>query len=197
MPATASTSDAAGRVYAQALVELAESEGQLDGVADEVAELSQLIDDNADLRRLIENPILEQSARAGMIERVFEGNVSDLLYRFLHVVNRKDRLASLSGICAALANIVAERRNQLEVNAFVAKPLDQAAAGRVADGIGASLSKEVTLVQHVDESLIGGLKLRIGDQMIDASVQSQLRRIEQQLMAAGREKARAAAKATV
>lgn len=188
----AQPTDAVGRVYAQALVELAEAENQLDAVAEEVADLSSMLDHDDDLARLIDNPIIETTARAGMVERLFSGKVSDLLYKFLRVVNQKDRLAALPSICAAFAGIVAEKRNQLDVEAYVAKPLDDATAGRVADGLGASLGKEINLVQHVDESLIGGLKLRIGDRMIDASVQSQLQRIEQQLIAAGREKARAA-----
>ena len=192
----AESTDAVGRVYAQALVELAEADGQLDSIAEEVKDLSQLIQDQPDLRRLIENPILERSKRAGMIERLFDGNASDLLVRFIKVVNAKDRLAALPAICGAFNQIMAERRNQVIVDAYVARPLDDATASRVADGLGASLGKQVELRQHVDESLIGGLRLRIGDRMIDASVQSQLRRIEQQLIAAGREQARAASAAT-
>ncbi|MEM8738616.1 MAG: ATP synthase F1 subunit delta [Planctomycetota bacterium] len=188
----ANPTDAVGRVYAQALVELAEDASQLDPVADEVAELIELLEQNDDLQRLITSPILERSARAEMVDRLFQGNVSDLLYKFLRVVNHKDRLADLAGIGTAFTALIAERRNQLDVDAYVARPLDAATAGRVADGLGASLNKRINLVQHVDESLIGGLKLRIGDRMIDASVQSQLRRIEQRLATAGREKARAA-----
>ncbi|MEM7625155.1 MAG: ATP synthase F1 subunit delta [Planctomycetota bacterium] len=196
MPSTANTTDAVGRVYAQALVELAETEGQLDAVAEEVADLAALLESDTDLQRLIDNPIIDRGARAGMVERLFEGKVSGLLYKFLRVVNQKDRLAALPGICAAFNTMMAKRRNQLDVDAYVAQPMDGATASRVADGLGSSLGKQVNLVQHVDESLIGGLKLRIGDRMIDASVQSQLQRLEQQLIAAGREKARATASST-
>lgn len=188
----ANPTDAVGRVYARALLELAEAENQLDAVAQEVADLSSMLESDADLIRLIQNPIIETKARAGMVERLFSGNVSDLLYKFLQVVNHKDRLAALPSIVAAFATLVAKKRNQLDVEAFVAQAMDDATADRVAAGLGASLGKHVNLVQHVDESLIGGLKLRIGDQMIDASVQSQLQRIEQKLIAAGRERARAA-----
>lgn len=182
---------AVGRVYAQALVELAESEDQLDAVAEEVAGLSALLENDADLVRLIDNPIIQRSDRRGMVQRLFENKVSDLLYRFLQVVNQKDRLAALPSICRAFASFMAEKRNELDVDAYVAQPMDDATAARVADGLGASLGKKVNLIQHVDESLIGGLKLRIGDRLIDASVQSQLQRMEQKLIAAGRERARA------
>lgn len=192
MPSSSNASDSVGRVYAQALIELADDQQQLDAVAEEVQGLAALIESDADLQRLIENPILGRAQRSGMVERLFEGKVSDLLYRFLQIVNRKDRLASLPRIAQAFAEFMAVRRNQIDVEAYVASPLDADTARRVADGIGQSLGKEVTLNQHVDESLIGGLKLRIGDQLVDGSVARQLQVIEQKLIVAGREKARAA-----
>lgn len=192
MPSSSNASDSVGRVYAQALIELADDQQQLDAVAEEVQGLAALIESDADLQRLIENPILGRAQRSGMVQRLFEGKVSDLLYRFLQIVNRKDRLASLPRIAQAFAKFMAVRRNQIDVEAYVASPLDADTARRVADGIGQSLGKEVTLNQHVDESLIGGLKLRIGDQLVDGSVARQLQVIEQKLIVAGREKARAA-----
>ncbi len=77
-------------------------------------------------------------------------------------------------IFTVFGQLVRQHRNQIDVDAYVARTLDDATADRVTDGLGASLGKEVHLNQHIDESLIGGLKLRIGDQMIDASVKRQL-----------------------
>lgn len=195
MSSSSTASDSVGRVYAQALIELAEGQQQLDGLAEETQGLAELIKSQPDLRRLIENPILDRSQRTEMVQRLFEGKVSDLLYRFLQTVNKKDRLADLPGVAAAFASFMAERRNEIEVQAFVATPMDDTTARRVSDGLGQSLGKQVTLKQHIDESLIGGLKLRIGDQLVDASVARQLKAIEQQLITAGREKARAAVSA--
>lgn len=191
MPSSASAHDSVGRLYAQALMQLSLEHQQLDAVAGELQSLTAMVESDADLRRLITNPILGSSQRADMLQRLFEGRVSDLLYRFLQTVNRKGRLAALPAIGSAFVALLAEHRNEIEVEAHVAAPMDAGSAGRVADGLGASLGKQVTLTQHVDPSLIGGLKLRIGDRLIDASVQSQLRSIEQQLVAVGREKARA------
>ena len=184
-----------GEVYAESLMELANEQQQLDRVAQEVEELSELLERDDGLVRLIRNPIIGRDQRREMLQRLFEGRVSDLLYRFLQVVNRKDRLNALPSIFAAFSKRVAVHQNRLEVDAYVARPLDEATADRVARGLGESLGKQVTLIQHVDESLIGGLKLRIGDQMLDASVQRQLQRIKQQLITAGREKARGLAAA--
>jgi F-type H+-transporting ATPase subunit delta len=193
-PTSALRSDAAvtplGEVYAAALTELALQHQKLDAVARQADGLRELIGQNPDFRRLIANPILDRGQRTGMLQRLFEGRLDDLLYRFLQTVNRKDRLAALPSILAAFDQQVAEHRNQLTVRAHVARPLDDATAGRVADGLGAALGKTVTLQQTLDPSLIGGLRLRIGDQLLDASVASQLERYKRQLIAAGRERAR-------
>ncbi|MEO0515068.1 MAG: ATP synthase F1 subunit delta [Planctomycetota bacterium] len=193
MPSSASAHDSVGRLYAQALMELSLEQQQLDTVAQELKDLCELVESDADLRRLITNPILGGSQRSEMLQRLFEGRISDLLYRFLQTINRKNRLAALPAIGSAFVTLLAAHRNEIEVEAHVASPMDAGTADRVAAGLGSTLGKQVTLTQHVDPSLIGGLKLRIGDRLLDASVQSQLRSIEQQLIAVGREKARASA----
>ncbi|MEM6459550.1 MAG: ATP synthase F1 subunit delta [Planctomycetota bacterium] len=192
---TAPDGGAVAGVYAEALFELAAEKQQLDETGDEVAQLRRLIHDNADLRRLLTHPVLDSTQRAGMLQRLFEGRVNDLLYRFLQTLSRKGRLAALPAVAVAFAARLAAHRNELAVEAHVARPLDDATAGRVADGLGAALGKTVTLTQTVDPSLLGGLKLRIGDRLLDATVARQLKNIEQQLTAAGREKARALANA--
>ena len=193
MSSSASAHDSVGRLYASALMELSLEQQQLDTVAQEMKDLGELAASNDDFRRLIENPILDNQQRGGILQRLFEGRLSDLTYKFLQTVNRKDRLSALPAIASAFASLLAEHLNQIEVQAHVAAPMDGGTAGRVADGLGATLGKQVTLTQHVDPALIGVLKLRIGDLRLDASVQSQLLSIEQLLVAAGREKARASA----
>ena len=184
-----------GTVYARSLLELALEQQQLDAVSQEMHDLGELARQDRDFRRLITNPILGRQQRQDMIQRLFEGRLSDLTYRFLQVLNRKDRLAALPEVATAFAGLVAEHRNELAVQAYVPRELSPDTADRVARGLSASLGKSVTLHQHVDPSLIGGMKLRIGDRLLDASVATQLRNLEQQLVAAGRDRARAQAAA--
>ena len=194
-PRTSAQTSPVGDVYARSLMELAQQEQQLDSVAQEVAGIGSLVREDHDFRRLIGNPILGRQQREQMLQRLFEGRVSDLTYRFLQVLNRKDRLDALPQITAAFDALLAEHRNELTVLAYVPHRLAPDAADRVAQGLSASLGKSVTLHQHVDPALIGGMKLRIGDRMLDASVATQLRNLEQQLIAAGRDRARAQAAA--
>lgn len=191
MPTTHTT--LADQTYAQALANLAEQGGQLDAVADELAQIAALLREQPSLHKLLSSPLIGATDRRGTIDRLFKGRVSDVLCRFLQVIARKGRIAQLGGIAAAFDTLVKAKRGIIDVDAYVAAPLDDTARQRVADGIGAALGKTVQLQQHVDDSLIGGLRVRVGDQLIDASVATQLRLIREKLIAAGRVKARAAA----
>ena len=180
------------QTYAAALWQLAQEagEGTAADVVGQMRQIGALAQRQPDLVRLVSTRILSTQQRSQIIEQVFKGRVDDLVHRFLQILNRKNRLDHLAGIVVAFARLVDEQRGVVDVNAYVAQRLDDDVAQRVADGIGRSIDKQVQLHQHVDGSLIGGLKLRIGDKLIDGSVASQLRIIGQQIVAAGREKAR-------
>lgn len=177
-------------MYAAALLELAEEAGGLDDVALEMAELGDLIAKQPDLGRLMSSRVLSASERASSIERIFKGKVSDVVYRFLQVVNSKGRLEELPAIVEAFSKLVDRKRGIIEVEAQVAVALDGAEAKRVTDELGAALGGTVVLHQVVDPAVIGGMKLRIGDKLIDGSVATQLRKLKQKIVAAGRESAR-------
>lgn len=178
--------DTVGRVYAQALLELAREQNAVDALADEVQQLLPLIAAGGELNRLLTNPAIGDSERAKIVERVFKGKVSDLLYKMMRVLGDKGRLGSLPQVAAGYLLAVSDDRGHIDVQAFIASELDSDAAKQVADQIGKALGKTVTLTQKVDPSLIGGLKIKIGDQLIDASVASQLRSMKNKMIAAGR-----------
>ncbi|MEO0475377.1 MAG: ATP synthase F1 subunit delta [Planctomycetota bacterium] len=178
--------DTVGRVYAEALLELARDQGQVDALADEVQQLLPLIEQGGELNRLFVNPAISDEERSKIVERVFKGRVSDLFYNLLRVLTDKGRLGSLPQVAAGYLLAVADERGQIDVQAFIASELDSAAAQQVADQIGKALGKTVSLTQRVDASLIGGLKIKVGDQLIDASVASQLRSMKNKMIAAGR-----------
>lgn len=178
--------DTVGRVYAQALLELATEQGVVDEVADEVQQLLPLISDGGDLHRLLVNPAIGDQERGQIIQRIFEGKVSGLLYTMLRVMGDKGRLGSISEVASGYLLAVAEARGQIDVQAFVASELDSAAVQQVAQQIGQAFGKTVSVSQQIDPSLIGGMKIKVGDRLIDASVASQLRNMKNKMIAAGR-----------
>lgn len=179
------------RVYAQALLELSEAAGQIDAIRDEMLEVGQLIANQPELAKLLDSKILRSESLASAIKAIFEGKVSDVVYRFLQVLNNKGRIDQLPGVIRAYEQLVEAKHGIVKVDAYVATNLDQAQADKVASGIGKALGKTVVLQQHLDPSLIGGLKLRVGDKLIDGSAVAQLKIMKDRIIKEGRAKARA------
>ncbi len=182
--------DSVGRVYAQALLELAQADGSVDALAEEAGELLAMLSREPALNKLLSSRALNASQRAALVEKLFKGKVNDVLYRFLQVVNRKDRLGSLGGILGTYGLLVAQAKGELDVDVFVARALTDDAGRGVAESIGQAVGKRVHLHQHIDPELIGGLKVRVGDRLIDGSVATQLKLMKRKLVEAGREQAR-------
>ena len=190
MPHSSKTTTAAEDVYARALLELAEAQSLVPQIADEVSQLAELIQTQPGLRKLLDSRVLAGGERATIVENLFKGKVHDLLYRFLQVVNKKNRLAQLPEIARAFGRLVDEKYGKAEIDVWVPRELPGDQAQTVARRIGAVLNREVQLNQHVDPALVGGIRIRVGDQLIDGSIAAQLRMIRQNLIATGREKAR-------
>ena len=193
MASNTQQTDSIDRVYAKALFEMTEQDGQTADIREELAELKGLIQSQPQLARLIDSQVIRTESLAQAIETIFKGRVSDLLYRFLQVLNRKGRFAALPGVIEAFDKLVDQKHGRVKVDAYVAIGLDDQQAQQVAQGVGKAIGREVTLIQHVDPTLIGGLKLRVGDKLIDGSAATQLRMLRQRIIDQGREKARAAA----
>jgi F-type H+-transporting ATPase subunit delta len=182
--------DSVSRVYAQALLELAQADGQAESLAEEAGDLLGLLGSEPDLDKLLSSRALNSSQRSSAVDQLFKGKVSDVLYRFIQVINRKDRLGSLAGILVAYRGLVSDARGDVAVDVYVAESLSDEASKGVAESIGNAMGKQVKLRQNVDPELIGGLKVRVGDRLIDGSVATQLRIMKRKLVDAGRERAR-------
>jgi len=178
------------RVYAQALLKLAEPSDQVDSIGDELKQLGTVLDKQWQLLELLSSPALSMDQRTQSIEAIFKDRVSDLVYRFIQVVNVKGRLDRLPGIVRAFAMLQNERAGIVEADLFVAKPLSKEQAQSISDGIGQAMGHKVKLKEHVDPTLIGGLKILVGDRLIDGCVSTQLRLLSGAITASGQEKVR-------
>jgi F-type H+-transporting ATPase subunit delta len=183
--------DAVSQVYAEALMEMAEATGELQSIADEVDELGQLLQSQPGLVRLLSTRTLSHEQRRESLERLFKDNVSNVLYKFLHVINDKGRLSALPAITRAFSEQMAQRNGIVEADVWVPKLMEQDQVDQIGERLAAAIgAQQVVVHQYKDHTLIGGLKIRVGDTLIDASVATQLRRMRQRMTEAGRAKAR-------
>lgn len=180
--------DAAATVYARSLFDLAREAGgpnKISEVGDELEQVCELARADRSFREFLASPIIEQKARAEALKRMFSNRITDLTLRFLLVLNRKERLGHIEAINAAYDGLVQESFGRIEVNVYTPAALGDEQLATIRQRIQSSLGKEPVLHPYTDPTMLGGIKLRIGDQLIDGSVASRLRRLKNRLMTDG------------
>lgn len=168
----------AGR-YATALYELAEEAKALDQVAADLAKIKAAVAESADLRRLISSPVVprDQQAKAvlALVEKMGAG---DLTRRFVGMIARNRRLFRLPAIIEAFTALLAQHRGEVTAMVTSAKPLSPPQTESLTTALRAVVGRKVAVETNVDPKLLGGLKVRVGSRLIDASLASKLQRLQ-------------------
>jgi F-type H+-transporting ATPase subunit delta len=173
---------AVARVYADALLGLAERRGEADELRDELAAVAAEVERDDALRAFLVTPLVDAEARAASLERIFRGRASDLLVDGLQVLNRKGRLGLVPAIAAVYARAHNQLRGRIEVAVTSAVPLDDEQRAAVAAAVARRSGRRALLQETVDPALVGGMVIQIGDQKADASVASRLHALSDALL---------------
>lgn len=188
MPLIESKPDALATVYARSLFELAfEKGGQetAESVGGEIEDILEMARSSASFSEFLASRVLGVESRDESIVKIFGGRTSPLVLHFLQLLNRKGRLNHLPPIVAAYDQIVQEHFGRIEVDVLTATPIDEGQLSLIREKLSAALGKQPVLHPYTDASMLGGLKLRIGDQLIDASVATRLANMRQRLISRG------------
>lgn len=176
--------DALAKVYARSLFELATDAGGTDKlmeVADELEQICELAREDKKMNLFLTSPVVDVKARGKALSAIFTNRITDLTLKFLLVLNNKGRLDRLESIETAFDQLVQEAFGRIEVDVITPVAIDTELMATIKEKISTVLGKEPILHPYVDESLLGGIKLRIGDQLIDGSVQTRLRKLSEEL----------------
>jgi F-type H+-transporting ATPase subunit delta len=170
------------RRYAGALYELADEQKQLDAVADDLRALKVLECESADFRAFTGNPRLSRKQLVQAAQQVSgAAKFNKLTSNFLALVAQNRRLAQLNGMCNAFLNELAARRGEFSAEVRAARPLTPTQQEQLAEQLHALAGGKVHMSVSEDRSLLGGLIVKLGSKLIDASVKSKLARLERQL----------------
>lgn len=186
VPATSAKATGLAQRYATALFELAREAEKLDTVGNELAGIVRQMDENADLRRLVESPVIGREEQGRAIGAISEkAGMDDLTSRFLGLLAQHRRLFALPGIAKAFAAMVAEHKGELAAEVVSAVPLGEAELETLKTSIAGYVGQAVTVETRVDPTLLGGVVVRVGSRMLDASLRSKLKQLEQSLKGSG------------
>jgi F-type H+-transporting ATPase subunit delta len=176
------------RVYAESLFELAEAAGGMSTVQDiggQFAGFAEIIRGDRTFAEFLRTPTVDTGSREETLKRALSGRISDLLLRFILIVNRKRRGGELASIEAAYDALVQERLGKVEVDVWTAGPLSPDAVRAIQARVSAAIGKDAVLHAYTEPAMIGGIKLRIGDRLIDGSIAAKLRAMRSSLIETG------------
>lgn len=163
--------------YAKALLATTEKSGS---TADVLSDLESLVRDVLDQQpkfaAALASPRLSTEEKLGLIDKVFGGRLSPELLRFVKVVARHERLAALPAISRTYRRLVNDALGRAAVTVITAEPLAADLRSQVTATLEARLGKPIDLTTQTDPSLLGGMVVRVGDTVYDASVAGRLDR---------------------
>ncbi|TDE36630.1 F0F1 ATP synthase subunit delta [Antarcticimicrobium sediminis] len=175
MSEPASISAGIAERYAKAIFEIAKENNDLAGLEAGVNDLAAALDDSADLRDLMASPLYARAEQEAAITAVAQKmGVTEVLRKSLALMAQKRRLFVVPQLIVALRDLVAEERGEVTADVISAKALTKAQADKLAKTLTARVGKTVNVNATVDESLIGGLVVKVGSKMIDTSIRSKL-----------------------
>jgi F-type H+-transporting ATPase subunit delta len=170
-------------VYADALLNVAEKRQQADTVQEE---LQTLIDDvfghDPQLEAFFASRAIGRDRKGEVLQKAFDGRCSDTLADFLHVLNRHDRLDTLRAVAAAYKELNNQRAGRMRVQVRSAVPLADDQQERLRHELRETFQREPILEARVDPELLGGIVVKVGDWLYDASVRTRLENIRKQLI---------------
>jgi len=170
------------RIYARSAFALAEEQDATRSLQDELEELVKQLDREPALERFLSSPLVETGERQQTLDRLFKGKMSEVLLDTLQVMNKKGRSGLVRALEVAYRQEFEDRTGRVTVNVRTAVALTEELRQKLVEATSRFTGREASLIEAVDESLIGGMILRVGDQKVDSSVAKELRQLETQFL---------------
>lgn len=167
-----------GKTYAQALIAAAKNAGVADDV---INQLNQLVDEALancpSLQAAFASPRVDEAEKVRVIDRLLGDEFHPVLIKFLKVMASRERLGYLQAVRVAAESIYDEMLDRVVATVKTAVPLTDDLRKQITSDLGQFTGKEVKLRESVDTELIGGMIVRIGDQVFDSSVANRLNKL--------------------
>ncbi|MCZ4282452.1 F0F1 ATP synthase subunit delta [Kiloniella laminariae] len=168
----------AGR-YALALLDIAEEKTALDAVAADLAGLKQIVSESEDLQNLLSSPLYTRDQQVKGLSAILDkSGVNDVTRNFVLTVAENRRLAVLTDMADAFLAELTRRRGEIRAQVTAAHELTKTQQKAIADALKSSVGGSVEVDVTVDESLIGGMIVKVGSRMVDSSLRTKLQRLE-------------------
>ena len=171
------------RRYARALAEICEESANHGVIQKQLADFAGVWDDSAELRSLMKNPVIETEKKRQVLDAVTsKAMVAPTTRRFLGVLLDRGRLDAIAAISEAFTVLMDEQDQRIRAEVRSAVPIEAADLTRIQSSLERITGKTVSLDTAVEPDLLGGVQVQIGNQVLDASIRSQLDSIKDRLL---------------
>jgi ATP synthase F1 delta subunit len=167
-------------VYARALLEVGLEHGRLDELREQLGQLADAIDEHHDLQVFFFSPYFSPQEKQDGLARMIDG-ADPLLTNFLGVLIEKHRMPVIFRIRRELDRLWEEEHKMLAVSVTSAIELDSTTVAHIGERIGEQTGRQIELTSVVDPDILGGLVLRVGNAILDASVRNRLELLRKQV----------------
>ena len=168
------TSNVGGR-YAQALFDLAKDQNEVAEVEADLKSLKTAIAESNDLRVLLASPAFSAEDKSkGLAAIADKARFTATTKKFLGLLAANGRASALPAVIAAFERLAADARGEVQAQVTTAVPLSAAQAKGVAQALRQALGKDPQIETRVDPAILGGIKVRVGSRLFDASLRSKL-----------------------
>ncbi|TNE82145.1 MAG: ATP synthase F1 subunit delta [Bacteroidetes bacterium] len=167
--------------YASSLLGLAEEQGKLDAVQNDMQQFKSACEGSRELVNMLKSPIVTPALKRQVLDKTF-GSFQDLSKLFLQTVVRKGREAYLPMIASEYLAQYNEKKNIAKAVVTTANPINADMVAKIKKELEVKTGKTIEIETQVDASIIGGLVVRINDSLFDASIANSLKKIKKELV---------------
>ena len=168
------------QVYARSLFEVAEEAGKLDEVHEQLGQIADALADDRDLQVFFFSPYFSTQEKSEGLDKAVS-DAEPILVNFLKLLIEKHRMPALLRIRRAYDALWEDYNKLLPVQITSAVELDDKTVKRVRDAIAEQTDRRIELKTHVDPEILGGIVLRVGNSILDASIRNRLEQLRRQV----------------
>jgi F-type H+-transporting ATPase subunit delta len=166
----------AAHVYAEALFEVAKEKGKLDAIRDQLAQFADAVEGDRELQVFFFSPYFSSAEKIEGVKRAITGADPEFL-NFLELLIEKQRMTEIFRIRRELEQLWKRENRRIDVTVTSAVELDPAVVGKIGEEIERQTGQEVELASRVDDDILGGVVLQVGNMVLDASIRSRLEKL--------------------
>ena len=167
--------------YAQALFEVGEETQTTSELYKELSELLEIFNENKDLYSFLKSPLISSEDKKNVIQNIFKDQLSVNMNNFLKIVIDKDRISTIQHIKRSYKSLLNDKNNILEGTAITVVKLTEKEIKDLENNLSKRYNKNVTLNNIVDETILGGVLVKLGNEEIDGTVKTRLSKMKKNL----------------